>query len=46
MTHDQFLQCVRVFSRRRPFREFCIEFLSGQQIVVKHPDAIGSYGNV
>jgi hypothetical protein len=40
MTHKQLLECVRVFGRRRPFREYCIEFVNEQRIIIKHPDAV------
>lgn len=46
MTQKQLLQCVRVFARRKPFRPYCIEFFNDQSIVVKHPDAVGSYGEI
>jgi hypothetical protein len=40
MTPDQFDVVYRAFCRRRPFRRFYIEFTSGQQTVVTHPEAI------
>ncbi len=42
MTRDQFDVACRAFCRRRPFRHFMIEFGSGHQVVVGHPEAVRS----
>ena len=40
MTRDQFETACRWFCRRRPFRSFLVEFASGQQVQIGHPEAI------
>jgi hypothetical protein len=40
MSEDQFDAAYRAFWRRRPFRAFWIEFLSGEQLLVGHPEAV------
>jgi len=41
MTPAQFDAALRAFCRRRPFRAFLIEFNSGSQLLIGHPEAIG-----
>jgi hypothetical protein len=36
---------IRAFRRRRPFRAFSIEFTSGNQILVSHPETVRSESN-
>jgi hypothetical protein len=40
MTSDQFDTAYRAFCRRRPFRPFMIEFMSGTQLLIGHPEAV------
>ena len=40
MTEDQFDAAHRGFCRRRPFRAFLIEFTSGAQLLIGHPEAV------
>ncbi len=40
MTKKQFDTAYRGMCRRRPFRSFLIEFSSGAQLLVGHPEAI------
>lgn len=40
MTRDQFDAAYRAFAQRRPFRAFAIEFTSGSQLLVGHPEAV------
>jgi hypothetical protein len=40
MTMEQFDVSYRACSRRRPFQPFLIEFMSGQQFLISHPEAI------
>ena len=40
MTEDQFDVAHRGFCRRRPFRAFLIEFTSGAQLLISHPEAV------
>jgi hypothetical protein len=40
MTAEQFDAACRAFTRRRPFRPFLIEYTSGAQVVVNHPEAV------
>src|ERR1700733_749147 len=42
MTKDQFDAAYRAFCRRRPFRPFLIEFTSGTQLLIGHPEAVRS----
>lgn len=46
MTEAEFSVSLRAFSQRRPFRHFVIEFFSGQQIQIKHPEAVDSFAGV
>jgi hypothetical protein len=38
MTQNQFDAALRGFCRRRPFRAFLIEFTSGAQLLIGHPE--------
>jgi hypothetical protein len=40
MTSEQFDAAYRGFRRRRPFRPFWIEFTSGTQLLIGHPEAV------
>ncbi|MCI0682267.1 MAG: hypothetical protein L0Y71_09195 [Gemmataceae bacterium] len=40
MTSEQLNTACRAFCRRRPFRTFLIEFNSGNQMAVSHPDGV------
>lgn len=40
MSRDQFEHACRGFCRRRPFRSFSIEFTSGAQLLISHPEAV------
>jgi hypothetical protein len=40
MTSEQFEVAFLAFSRRRPFRAFLIEFVSGAQLLIGHPEAV------
>ncbi len=40
MTPAQFDVALRAFCRRRPFSKFVIEFTSGTQVSVRHPEAV------
>jgi hypothetical protein len=46
MTSDQFDVAYRAFCRRRPFRPFLIEFTSGNQLLVVHPEAVRNEAEV
>ncbi len=46
MTSDQFNLVYRAFCRRRPFREFFIEFTSGVASRVPHPEAVRPEGEL
>jgi len=46
MSKEQFDAAYRAFWRRRPFRAFCIEFLSGEQLLVGHPEALRKEANL
>ena len=40
MNVEQFDGAYRAFSRRRPFRTFLIEFTSGHQVSISHPESV------
>ena len=40
MTAEQFDAAHQAFRRRQPFRAFLIEFTSGAQMLVGHPEAV------
>jgi hypothetical protein len=40
VTQDQFDAAYRAYCKRRPFRPFFIEFVSGNQLKVTHPEAV------
>jgi hypothetical protein len=40
MTKEQFDAAYRAFCRRRPFRPFSIEFTSGNQLLIGHPESV------
>ena len=40
MSPAQFDIALRAFCRRRPFRTFLIEFSSGYQLAIGHPEAV------
>jgi len=42
MTRDQFDAAYRAFGQRRPFRAFLVEFTSGNQLLIGHPEAVRS----
>jgi hypothetical protein len=44
MTNEQFDAAYRAFCRRRHFRPFRIEFSSGQQLLVSHPEEVRDEG--
>ena len=46
MTADQFDAAYRAFCRRRAFRTFLIEFKSGNQVLVSHPEAVRNEGQL
>jgi len=46
VTDQELDSALRVFSRRRPFRPFLLEFVSGEQVRMVHPDAIALFRQV
>lgn len=46
MTQDQFDVAHRGFWRRRPLRPFLLEFTSGAQLLIGHPEAVRSEGQL
>jgi hypothetical protein len=40
MTHDELISALHVVFRRRPGRPFLIEFVSGDRLLVTHPEAV------
>jgi hypothetical protein len=46
MTGDELERGLRAFTRRRPFRTFLLEFVSGDRIQISHPEAIDRFGEL
>lgn len=46
MTEANFLQSLHSFVRRRPFKPFAIELVSGDRFVIDHPEAVAHRGTV
>jgi hypothetical protein len=46
MTPEQFEAALGGYRRRRPFRAFLIEFTSGSQLLVPHPEAVRPEGEL
>jgi len=46
MTTEQFDVAYRGFCRRRPFRTILIEFTSGHQLLIGHPEAVRGEGDL
>ena len=46
MTRKSFERTLRVFSRRAPFRPYLLEFVSGDRIQVRHPEAVEPFGDL
>ena len=46
MTPEGFDRALRSFARRSPFAPFWVEFVTGHQIHVVHPEAVHIRGNV
>jgi hypothetical protein len=46
VSDEQLAVSLRGFSRRRPFRYFLIEFFSGEQLEVRHPEGVAPFAGV
>ena len=46
MTQNQFDAALRGFYRRRRFRAFLVEFTSGAQLLIGHPEAVRKEADV
>jgi hypothetical protein len=44
MVAETFSQALRAFAGRKPFRPFLVELVSGERIVVEHPEALAFRG--
>jgi hypothetical protein len=44
MTKDEFIAAPQPYHRRCPFRAFLIEFTSGSQLLISHPEALRDQG--
>lgn len=40
MTHDELVYALRIVMRRRAFRSFVIEFVSGDRVRISHPELV------
>ena len=43
MTDAEFESALRAYNRVRPFRPYLVEFFSGHQVVVTHPEGFAFY---
>ena len=46
MTTENFQNTLQAFIRRRPFKSFAVELVSGGSFVVDHPEALALRGAV
>ena len=46
MTPDNFRRALRAFTRRQPFRQFVIEFNSGDRLSIVHPECVSLRGEI
>jgi hypothetical protein len=46
MVESNFQQALEAFLRRRPFRPFTVELVSGNRFTVDHPEALAMRGAV
>jgi hypothetical protein len=46
MTSENFSSALRSFYRRRPPRSFVVELNTGEQLVIRHPEAIAMRGDM
>jgi hypothetical protein len=46
MTDDEFARALRLFGRRRPFKPFLVEFVSGDRVLATHPEAVARFRNL
>jgi hypothetical protein len=44
MVAETFAQSMRAFARRRPFKPFFVELVSGDRIFIEHPEAVAFRG--
>lgn len=43
MTDLELDAAVKIYARRRPFRSYLVEFVSGQEVLVDHPEGIALF---
>ena len=43
MSDAELLNSISSYGRRRPFRPYFIEFMSGAQVQVNHPDGVAQF---
>jgi len=46
MTAEHFQTTIRAFQKRSPFRSYTVELVSGDRVVVDHPEALVVRGGV
>jgi hypothetical protein len=46
MTEKHFDKTLREYQRRSPFRSYRVRFMSGEHVVVDHPEALITRGGV
>jgi hypothetical protein len=44
MVPETFTQILRAYARRKPFKPFLVELMSGERILVEHPEALAYNG--
>jgi hypothetical protein len=42
----ELLRSIRAFSKRRPFKPYLIQFHSGDEVLVRHPEAVNFRGEL
>jgi hypothetical protein len=46
MSADELERAVRAFARRRPFQPYLLEMVSGDRLLVTHPEAVRRQGTL
>jgi hypothetical protein len=44
MVQENFSRALRAFAKRSPFKSFVVELVSGERILVEHPEALAFRG--
>ena len=44
MVQENFSRALRAFAKRAPFKPFVVELVSGERVLVEHPEALAFRG--